>query len=94
MKFFPSRAAGPGRHAPGLRAGPGHGGQRHAHRNWACRRCAKPSIATFVGKGVDRLVQRTLAGAQEHGDLDPELYAPGRASFYRHYHLVNGEQGQ
>lgn len=49
-------------------------------------------IATFVGKGVDRLVQRTLAGAQEHGDLDPDLYARARTSFYRHYHLVNGDK--
>ncbi|ANN74086.1 phosphoglycolate phosphatase [Bordetella bronchialis] len=49
-------------------------------------------IATFVGKGVDRLVQRTLAGAQEHGELDPALYARARASFYRHYHLVNGDK--
>ncbi|OZI62733.1 phosphoglycolate phosphatase [Bordetella genomosp. 11] len=49
-------------------------------------------IATFVGKGVDRLVQRTLAGAQEHGDLDPDLYARARTSFSRHYHLVNGDK--
>lgn len=49
-------------------------------------------IATFVGKGVERLVQRALAGAQEHGDLDAALFAQGRASFYRHYHLVNGDK--
>ncbi|ARP88144.1 phosphoglycolate phosphatase [Bordetella genomosp. 9] len=49
-------------------------------------------IATFVGKGVDRLVQRALAGAQEHGELDPQLFARGRESFYRHYHLVNGDK--
>jgi phosphoglycolate phosphatase len=49
-------------------------------------------IATFVGKGVDRLVQRALAGAQEHGEVDPALFAQGRASFYRHYHLVNGDK--
>jgi phosphoglycolate phosphatase len=49
-------------------------------------------IATFVGKGVERLVQRALAGSQEHDDLNPELFARARASFYRHYHLVNGDK--
>lgn len=49
-------------------------------------------IATFVGKGVDRLVQRALAGSQEHDELDPALFARARESFYRHYHLVNGDK--
>ncbi|OZI20790.1 phosphoglycolate phosphatase [Bordetella genomosp. 9] len=49
-------------------------------------------IATFVGKGVDRLVERALAGSQDHDTLDAELYARGRTSFYRHYHLVNGDK--
>lgn len=49
-------------------------------------------IATFVGKGVDRLVQRALAGTQEHEALDPGLFERGRESFYRHYHLVNGDK--
>ncbi|WP_459616607.1 phosphoglycolate phosphatase [Bordetella sp. 2513F-2] len=51
-------------------------------------------LATFVGKGVDVLVQRTLAG-NILGDLDdPALFARGRESFYRHYHLVNGEKAR
>jgi phosphoglycolate phosphatase len=49
-------------------------------------------IATFVGKGVDRLVQRALAGAQDHGELDPALFERARTSFFRHYHLVNGDK--
>jgi phosphoglycolate phosphatase len=49
-------------------------------------------IATFVGKGVDRLVERTLAGSQEHDELDPALFGRARNSFYRHYHLVNGDK--
>ncbi len=47
-------------------------------------------IATFVGKGVDNLIQRTLA-ADLNGSAPPQpLFDQGRASFYRHYHQVNG----
>ncbi len=53
-------------------------------------------LATFVGKGMDNLVRRTLAGALDiHGlpDGDPaqDLFARGRASFRHHYALLNGD---
>ena len=47
-------------------------------------------IATFVGKGVDNLIVRTLGADLNAAPLPPELIARGRESFYRHYHLVNG----
>ena len=53
-------------------------------------------LATFVGKGMDYLVRRTLAGSLHVDALpgdDPgrDLFARGRASFRRHYALVNGD---
>jgi phosphoglycolate phosphatase len=53
-------------------------------------------LATFVGKGVDYLVRRTLEGSL-HVDVLPsddpgrELFARGRTSFHRHYALLNGD---
>ncbi|MFC4275866.1 phosphoglycolate phosphatase [Achromobacter aloeverae] len=49
-------------------------------------------IATFVGKGVDNLVRRTLAASLEGDACDEALFQRGRESFYRHYHLVNGDK--
>lgn len=47
-------------------------------------------IATFVGKGVDNLIQRTLT-ADLNGAAPPlSFFNKGRLSFNRHYHLVNG----
>ena len=51
-------------------------------------------IATFVGKGVDNLVRRTLAGSLDAAAPDDARFAEGRASFYRHYHLVNGDKAR
>lgn len=51
-------------------------------------------IATFVGKGVDNLVRRTLAGSLEAEAPEDARYAEGRASFHRHYHLVNGDKAR
>lgn len=51
-------------------------------------------LATFVGKGVDNLVRRTLAASTEAGEVPDELFARGRESFYRHYHLVNGDRAR
>ena len=50
----------------------------------------KPLIATFVGKGVDNLVRRVLAGSLEAPEPTASLFEQGRAAFYRHYHEVNG----
>lgn len=49
-------------------------------------------VATFVGKGVDNLVRRSLAGSLQAADPEPALFDKARASFYRHYHLVNGDK--
>lgn len=49
-------------------------------------------VATFVGKGVDNLVRRALAGSLHAPDPQPEAFERARASFYRHYHLVNGDK--
>jgi len=49
-------------------------------------------IATFVGKGVDNLVRRTLAGSLHAAEPDPQQYEHASASFHRHYHLVNGDR--
>jgi phosphoglycolate phosphatase len=49
-------------------------------------------IATFVGKGVDNLVRRALAGSLAGEEADDVLFQRGRASFFRHYHLVNGDK--
>src|SRR6478609_9319366 len=51
-------------------------------------------VATFVGKGVDNLVRRSLAGSLDAADPSAEDFARARESFYRHYHLVNGERAQ
>lgn len=49
-------------------------------------------VATFVGKGVENLVRRTLAASIDAGEPDPERFARARESFYHHYHLVNGDK--
>ncbi|ANY14653.1 phosphoglycolate phosphatase [Bordetella pseudohinzii] len=51
-------------------------------------------LATFVGKGVDNLVRRTLAASRDGGEVEDSLFAKGRESFYRHYHLVNGDRAR
>lgn len=48
-------------------------------------------IATFVGKGAENLVRRTLAGHLE-GACDETQVAMGLARFKRHYHQCNGVQ--
>jgi len=49
-------------------------------------------LATFVGKGVDNLVHRTLAARLDGDVQDNAQYARGREAFFRHYHRVNGEK--
>ena len=50
-------------------------------------------IATFVGKGVDVLVQRALARSFE-GAADVDLFASAKAAFARHYREQNGRATQ
>ena len=49
-------------------------------------------VATFVGKGVDNLVRRSLAGSLEAAEPDADAFAHAREIFHRHYHEVNGEK--
>lgn len=49
-------------------------------------------IATFVGRGVDNLIQRTLAHDLNGADIPGELLVRARASFAPHYHQVNGQK--
>ena len=51
-------------------------------------------IATFVGKGVDNLIHRALAASLDAETPDPDLFERARESFYRHYHLVNGDKSE
>ncbi len=48
------------------------------------------TIRTFVGKGTDNLIMRTLAHDLGADSVTPERFAQGRASFYPRYHEVNG----
>lgn len=47
-------------------------------------------IATYVGKGVDNLIHRALSADLNGQAPSQDLFAQGRKSFYRHYHVVNG----
>lgn len=49
-------------------------------------------IATYVGRGVDNLIQRTLAADLDGQPIPEELLARGRASFTPRYHQVNGQK--
>ena len=48
-------------------------------------------IATFVGKGIENLVRRTLAGTQDVEE-HPAGFDNALASFKRNYHIINGEK--
>lgn len=48
-------------------------------------------IATYVGKGIENLVARSLTGSLE-GDVDDARLQQALASFKHAYHLVNGEK--
>ena len=49
-------------------------------------------IATFVGRGVDNLIQRTLAEDLAGQPTPAAQLTRGRASFAAHYHQVNGQK--
>jgi len=53
---------------------------------------AQAQIASFVGRGVDTLILRTLAADLRGTEVPAELFERGRASFYPHYHAVNGQK--
>jgi phosphoglycolate phosphatase len=53
---------------------------------------AQSQIASFVGRGVDTLILRTLAADLHGAEVPQALFERGRASFYPHYHAVNGQK--
>jgi len=53
---------------------------------------AQAQIASFVGRGVDTLILRTLAADLRGAEVPAGLFERGRASFYPHYHAVNGQK--
>lgn len=48
-------------------------------------------IATYIGKGIPRLVERTLVGALE-GAADPDLFARALPIYERHYERESGRR--
>lgn len=48
-------------------------------------------IATYVGKGIENLVQRSLTGSFD-GEVEPARFQQALASFKHAYHIVNGEK--
>jgi phosphoglycolate phosphatase len=50
------------------------------------------TIATYVGKGIDKLVERAMAGSMEAPTPGAGPLDVARASFYQHYHAVNGQR--
>ncbi len=48
-------------------------------------------IGTFIGKGVDNLVRRTLTASLSAANLPDDTFEQGRAIFYRHYTELNGK---
>jgi len=47
-------------------------------------------IATFIGKGVDVLVVRALAGRRDAPEPDAKHFVNAREIFHEHYHRING----
>ena len=47
-------------------------------------------IGTFIGKGVDNLVRRTISGGLTIQDMPEETFTQAREVFYRHYTELNG----
>lgn len=47
-------------------------------------------VATYVGKGADNLINRSLTG-EINGLADPSLFAQAKASWEVHYHRINGQ---
>jgi phosphoglycolate phosphatase len=51
-------------------------------------------LTTFVGKGIDNLVRRTLSGSLLGAAPDDALFERALASFRRHYAMVNGDKAK
>src|SRR4030095_248353 len=53
----------------------------------------REQIASYVGKGVEVLVHRTLTGTMDE-QASPDAFQLGKASFDRHYSQVNGDESR
>lgn len=49
-------------------------------------------IRTFVGKGADNLIKRTLAAQLDAPEPDPALFSQAKAVFFEHYRDTNGDR--
>lgn len=49
-------------------------------------------IRTFVGKGADNLIKRTLAASLDAPEPDSDVFAQARAVFFEHYRATNGDR--
>ena len=49
-------------------------------------------IRTFVGKGADNLIKRTLAGSLDAPEPEAALFESARTVFFEHYHATNGDR--
>jgi len=49
-------------------------------------------VRTFVGKGADNLIKRTLAASLEASEPAPELFERARTVFFEHYRATNGDR--
>ncbi len=49
-------------------------------------------IGTFVGKGVDNLVIRTLGASLDAPEPAADVFAQARAVFFEQYHAINGRE--
>lgn len=49
-------------------------------------------IRTFVGKGADNLIKRTLAARLDAPEPEPVVFGRARAVFFEHYRATNGDR--
>ena len=49
-------------------------------------------LSHFVGKGMDNLIKRSLAGQLDAPEPDTQLFEQAKQAFKRHYHQLNGTQ--
>ena len=47
-------------------------------------------LSHFVGKGMDNLIKRSLAGSLDAPEPDADLFIRAKDAFKRHYHQLNG----
>lgn len=52
------------------------------------------TVATFVGKGADRLIERMLTAGGRPAGLDSPEFSEARRLFHAHYDRINGQAAQ